>query len=288
MGGRQTEPQAAVAGVSSKFKDLKARLASGIVLAVLSLGLTWWSTATFAVLVGLVAAAMAWEWSTIVRGPGTDVAALLHIALAALAAALAGAGHPVMALLAVVVATVPVMALTAGRQPLMSGLGILYVGLPAVALIWLRSDPMYGLAGILFLLLVVWTSDIGAFIAGRLIGGPKLWPQVSPNKTWAGLLGGLAAAGLGGMAFAPLALGNASSIGLGILSVALALVAQGGDLAESALKRAYGVKDASSLIPGHGGFMDRVDSLVAVAVLAGLAAAVVNWQMPARALLLGY
>ena len=288
MPASRTEPQAGANGVSSRFKDLRARLASGIVLAVLALGLTWWSTATFAVLVGLVAVAMAWEWSTIVRGAGADAAVLLHIAAAAAAAALAGAGHPVMGLLAVVIAVVPVMALATGRQALMSGLGVLYVGLPALALIWLRADPKYGLAGILFLLLVVWTSDIGAFIAGRLVGGPKLWPRVSPNKTWAGLIGGLAAAGAGGIAFAPLALGNGSSIGLGILALALALVAQGGDLAESALKRAYGVKDASNLIPGHGGFMDRVDSLVAVAVLAGLAAAIVNGQAPARALLLGY
>lgn len=288
MAGSRTEPQAAAGGVASKFRDLKARVASGVVLAALALGLTWWGTATFAALVGLVAVAMAWEWSTIVRGPGSDAAMLLHIIAAASAAALAGLGHPVMGVLAVTVAVVPVVVLAGGRQPLMSGLGVLYVGLPAVALIWLRADSTHGLTGIMFLLLVVWTSDIGAFVAGRLIGGPKLWPRVSPNKTWAGLLGGLLSAGLAAMAFAALAVGNAAPLALGILALVLALVAQGGDLAESALKRAYGVKDASNLIPGHGGFMDRVDSLVAVAVVAAIAAAMIDGQAPARALLLGH
>jgi phosphatidate cytidylyltransferase len=138
--------------------------------------------------------------------------------------------------------------------------GIAYIGLPVAALIWLRDQDR---ATTFWLLLVVWATDSAAYAAGRLIGGWRLMPSISPNKTWAGLVGGIVGAAL---------VGGAVGAGLGIdawvlaaTSAALALVAQGGDLLESAIKRHFGAKDTGSLIPGHGGLLDRIDGLMAAA-----------------------
>ena len=130
----------------------------------------------------------------------------------------------------------------------------------------LRSDQESGFDALIFVLLVVWATDIGGYFAGRSIGGPKLWPSVSPNKTWAGAIGGFAASLLIAGGFAAFSLGRALPLlGLGAL---LSVTGQLGDLFESAVKRHFGVKDSSHLIPGHGGLMDRLDSLVAVFVVA--------------------
>jgi phosphatidate cytidylyltransferase len=145
--------------------------------------------------------------------------------------------------------------------------GVPYVGLPMLALVVLREDGLYGIAAIVFLLIVVWIADTTAFFAGRMIGGPKLWPAVSPKKTWAGLGGAIAGGGLAAGIF-----GWAGDYGavmpLILIGALLGLVEQGGDLFESALKRFYDVKDSARLIPGHGGMLDRVDGLIAAAVVA--------------------
>lgn len=147
-------------------------------------------------------------------------------------------------------------------------LGVLYAGVPVLGLIVIRRQiGPDGLVWTAWALGLVWATDIGAYFAGRAIGGPKLWPAVSPNKTWAGLIGGvLAASALGaalhGLAGLPLRLTLATPL--------LAALAQGGDLYESALKRRAGVKDSGTLLPGHGGVMDRLDGLVPVAPLAAV------------------
>ena len=125
-----------------------------------------------------------------------------------------------------------------------------------------------------------------AFVAGRSIGGPKLWPAISPNKTWAGFIGGVGSSAALSALFAQLIPG-ATSLKLGAIGLALGIVAQAGDLAESALKRRFNVKDAGRLIPGHGGLMDRLDGFVAVAIAAALLALLWNAKAPATALLLG-
>ena len=144
------------------------------------------------------------------------------------------------------------------------GSGLLYLGVPAFALIWLRERPM-GAETIGGMMLLVWTSDIGAFAIGRLVGGPKLWPAVSPAKTWAGFVGGCSAP----MALVGLAMATSPQYRFGaeciVVALAIALLAQGGDLFESALKRRAGVKDSGTLLPGHGGVLDRLDSLIPVA-----------------------
>ena len=139
----------------------------------------------------------------------------------------------------------------------------------------------------MFIIATVLGTDTFAYFTGRLVGGAKLWPSVSPNKTGSGFLGGIGAAAVGGGIFAN-ALGGANIGRLAMVALALGIVAQGGDLAESALKRSFGVKDASGLIPGHGGFMDRMDGVVAAAVAAAVVGLVSNVYAPARALLLGY
>ena len=148
----------------------------------------------------------------------------------------------------------------AGGRAVWTSLGVVYVGLPALCLIWLRAAPEVGLSALLWLLLVVWTTDTASYLAGRSIGGPRLAPRVSPGKTWSGLCGGVLGAALAGAVTASL-LGSERLLQAAGLGAVLAIIAQVGDLAESALKRAARVKDSGSLIPGHGGLLDRVDGL---------------------------
>jgi phosphatidate cytidylyltransferase len=160
--------------------------------------------------------------------------------------------------------------------------GLAYIALGAAALAWLRDDPSAGRANVLFVLVVVWASDIGAYLAGRLIGGPRLAPRISPGKTWSGAAGGLAAAGLAGWLVA-VWLGHAPPPRAPLIALVLGLVSQAGDLGESAAKRFVGAKDSGALIPGHGGLLDRLDGLLAAAPLAALLAlwlgrGVVLWQ----------
>jgi phosphatidate cytidylyltransferase len=154
-----------------------------------------------------------------------------------------------------------IVAWAAGGRPVWTSLGVAYVGLPAVSLIWLRAAPELGLSALLWLLIVVWTTDTAAYFAGRAIGGPRLAPRVSPSKTWSGLCGGMLGAALTGALTAWL-LGSERLLQAAGPGAVLAIVAQLGDLAESALKRAARVKDSGSLIPGHGGLLDRVDGLL--------------------------
>lgn len=269
----------------ARSKELWLRILSGLVLAAIALALVHAGAQTFAGLVAVVALLMSWEWAHVVRAVRYDAAFGVHAASVLVAIALTVAGFPALALAAIAVGAAVVAPLQVGARPFASAMGVAYVGLPAVALVGLRCDEPYGELAVLFVFLVVWLTDTCAFAAGRLAGGPKLWPRVSPNKTWSGLVGGVGAAMLGAIAFA-LAIG-APPLYLGGLALALGLVAQAGDLAESALKRGYGVKDASGFIPGHGGFMDRLDSVVSVAIFAALVGLALNHQAPARALLFG-
>ena len=161
-----------------------------------------------------------------------------------------------------------VFARSRGQEALDAAYGVLYLGWPAVLLIWLRDgSTAVGLAWTVFAFAVAWASDIMAYLAGSTFGGPKLWPRFSPNKTWSGFIGGLAAGcGAGALlaAFLDMGIGPLWGAALGL---AAAIATMAGDLWESALKRRYGVKDAGNLIPGHGGLLDRVDGLMFAAVV---------------------
>jgi phosphatidate cytidylyltransferase len=144
--------------------------------------------------------------------------------------------------------------------------GLLYAGIAFLAPVMLRADEPFGLLAVLFLFGVVWATDILGYAAGRLAGGPKLWPAVSPKKTWSGALGGTFGAALAGAAVAHL---NALALWpLVVLAIVLSIAAQAGDLLESAIKRKFNVKDTSHLIPGHGGVMDRLDGFILAAFIA--------------------
>jgi phosphatidate cytidylyltransferase len=149
----------------------------------------------------------------------------------------------------------------------------------------LRNDPDYGLTALLFLFATVWATDILAYLTGRTLGGPLLWPRLSPNKTWSGAIGGLLGGVAAGIAVAYASGGTRGAVA-GVLALLLSVVAQGGDLFESAIKRRFGVKDASNLIPGHGGVMDRLDGFL-VAALAAVLIGILRQGVaaPARGLL---
>lgn len=266
--------------------DLRARIIAGAVMALIALTLAYAGPTWFALLVLVVSLVISWEWGRAVRGVSFDLAFFVHAAAVTVAIILAAQGYAALGLAVIATAAIILVPLVFGRGARLSVLGVMYVGVPAVALLWMRSDEPYGFLAVLLIFAIVWTSDTAAYAAGRLIGGPRLWPQVSPNKTWAGLLGGLAASTAAAALFSIFVAG-ASPLGLALTGLVLGIVAQAGDLAESALKRISGLKDASALIPGHGGFMDRMDSIVTVAVAAGLFALAVDPHAPARALLFG-
>jgi phosphatidate cytidylyltransferase len=205
------------------------------------------------------------------------------VAVSGLLAATLSAG---LGLLALPIGAILAALLSLGRNSFLSAAGVFYAGFPAVAAIWLRSDAALGLQAMIFLILIVGTADTAAFLCGRLMGGPLLSPRISPNKTWAGFIGALIASAIVGGLFW-LAVPGGSVFRLAVTGVVLATVAQAGDLAESALKRRFGAKDTGSILPGHGGMMDRVDGLIAALSAAGVAAAAINMYSPASALLLG-
>jgi phosphatidate cytidylyltransferase len=262
----------------AKPNVLAMRAVSAVVLAVPVVAVAFIGSPVFEATVIAAAAVLVWEWCRLCAGGSWHrvFAVACSAVLAALAVgSLVGLG-PAVALLAVGAAAL--LAMTSGR--LWPSVGPLYIGLPCLAILWLRDDPEHGRATVLWLLAVVWSFDIGAYAVGRLVGGPKLAPALSPNKTWAGLIGGLAAAVVAGGAAA--AVGDVTPVAPWILaSFVVGAVAQGGDLFESWAKRRFGVKDASRLIPGHGGLLDRVDGLMAASLASALIAAAGNGSIPA-------
>jgi phosphatidate cytidylyltransferase len=262
--------------------DMGKRLGSGVVFAAITIVFAWMGLLAFALMVLVVGLLMCWEWGRVVRNTEFDLTLVVQAAAVASATALTAFGYAALGLSVLFIGAIIIVPLQFGERPIFSALGVLYCGLPAVALLWLRGDEPMGFLSVLFIFLVVWATDTAAFVAGRLIGGPRLAPRISPHKTWAGLAGGVAAAGITAAVFA-LAIGALPG-SFFLIGLAMGLIAQAGDLIESALKRTFGVKDASNLIPGHGGFLDRLDGIVTVAVATALAALFVNPHAPASAL----
>lgn len=254
---------------SSPRSDLAVRVLSALIMAPLALLATWWGGWVFGAMLALAACVMAWELAGLLLG-GASLARCAGLALTAIIAIfLTTSGAPGLALATCLIG----LALEAARclwrgWPLRPAfMAYPYLVLPLIALVWLRSDPLLGREATLWILAVVWAIDICAYFSGRLIGGPKLAPRISPKKTWAGLIGGMVGAALVGAVTAML-LGEGSVLALALVSASLALVEQAGDFMESGWKRRAGVKDSSNLIPGHGGMLDRVDGLVAASLAA--------------------
>jgi phosphatidate cytidylyltransferase len=257
------------------------------VLGPTALACIWLGLEPWTMLVAVAAALLSWEWVHLCGYRTRDLPGLAVPVAVFAAGTLAVAEHPRAALLLLLALWV-VAWWTAGRGRAANGrmqpagwlaVGVLYIGLAGIALIELRHDNAAGQANVLFLFLVVWASDIGAYMAGRLVGGPKLAPPVSPNKTWSGAAGGLAAAMLVGVAtamlLAPGGAGRAAAV-----AAMLGIFSQAGDLLESWIKRRFEVKDSSALIPGHGGLLDRLDGVLAAAPVAALLALVLGQGQP--------
>ena len=274
-------------GAAASRSDLGIRVVSALVLAPVVLAAVWFGGWFFAALLAVAGVLMALELSGLLFGEGTPRKAALLALTALVAVVLASMGLASAALAAGGAGLAFALAARSWtREPLWPALvAYPYLVLPLVALIWLRADPTLGLAVAVWLLATVWAVDICAYFAGKFIGGPKLAPSISPKKTWAGLLGGMAGAVIVAV-IASQWIGSGSAVILAFVAVGLTILEQAGDFGESALKRRAGVKDSGTLIPGHGGILDRVDGLVAVAVGAAILALVNNAAHPAAGVLI--
>ena len=217
-------------------------------------------------LVVLAATGLYVEWLMVVGAFGSRAVMIGVVSLVAAGAALALSR--VDFALGILALGVIVVALISSERRGWIALGLSYASAALFASVLLRLDQVWGFAALMLVLLIVWATDIGGYFAGRGLGGPKLWPRVSPKKTWAGAIGGFAASLAVAAGFAALGLGK--TIPLLLLAAALSIVSQSGDLFESAVKRRFGVKDSSHLIPGHGGLLDRLDGFVFAVVVAAL------------------
>ncbi|MBR0775807.1 phosphatidate cytidylyltransferase [Bradyrhizobium diazoefficiens] len=259
-----SEPDAAPAGTAPAPSNLVMRVLAALVLAPLTIAIAYAGGWLWSLLVTLVAIGLFAEWlmvvgagSTALTGAGTIVIAMMGLCVAA------GALKT-----AVIVGCVGggIVTLIARGKFVWAATGFAYAAAALLASILVRKDLVNGFSALMFVLLVVWATDIGGYFAGRSIGGPKLWARVSPKKTWAGAAGGFVASLAVAASFSACGLGKA--VPLLLVSAILSVVSQLGDLFESAVKRRFGVKDSSHLIPGHGGLMDRLDGFVAAILVA--------------------
>jgi phosphatidate cytidylyltransferase len=275
-------------------RNIVLRTVSALVLAPLALAVAYWGGWPFLILCAVGAAGILWEWMRLVIG-SSDLRVLAPGEAALLAAVVfTGLNEPGGALIFVGIGAV-LAGLIGGLSSTGAGgwhrglwlaCGVVYAGIAFFGPALLRRDAGMGFEAFLFLAASVWMTDIGAYAVGRTIGGPLLWPGVSPNKTWAGAIGGLAGGVAGGtlVAYA----GGADDLAVvGVIALVLSALAQAGDLLESAIKRRFGAKDTSQIIPGHGGLMDRLDGFL-VAALAALIIGILHQgtDAPAHGLLL--
>lgn len=246
---------------------LKTRLLSALIMLPLALACAWAGSPVFDIAVAGIALIMASEWQGIVQ-PGHRLPGWASGFVGAVCA-LVAVPLPEWALAVAVLSPVPVFLLARSRPGAgWAALGAVYVALPAFALVWLREAG--GLSTLLWILFIVWATDTGGYVFGKRIGGPRLAPRISPKKTWAGLGGGVFSAAVVGLITAFL-VNPEALLALILFSGVLAVVEQMSDLAESYVKRRFGVKDSGHIIPGHGGVLDRVDGLVLTAPVVALA-----------------
>jgi phosphatidate cytidylyltransferase len=247
-------------------RNLVMRVAAAAVLAPLAIVIAYAGGWLWLGFVTLAAIGLYVEWLTIVgaRTPRVTAAGVMALFGAAVWLGLGRIGATyVFVALGVILA-----ALLSPHRRGWAALGGCYAFAALIASVAVRLDPVWGFTALMFVLLIVWVTDIGGYFAGRGIGGPKLWPRVSPKKTWAGAIGGFAASLMVAAGFAAFGLGK--TLPLLLLGAVLSIGSQLGDLFESAVKRRFGVKDSSHIIPGHGGLLDRLDGFVAAVVLAAI------------------
>jgi phosphatidate cytidylyltransferase len=249
----------ALSSAPSKRGNLSNRILSGLVLVPFVVALTVWGGWPFDLVLALAAAVGLREWLRLVSGAAEP----LGYGALPLVMPIYWYRGPDGAFEALALCTILVGVLTRVRSkntPLLSAMGVPYVGLTMILLAWLEDAAGWPL--VVFVFVVVWASDIGAFTVGRLVGGPKLAPAISPNKTWSGFAGGLVFSALIAVAWARYGMNASRPAEVALTGIVLSLAGQGGDLFESAIKRRFSVKDSGQLIPGHGGMLDRIDALL--------------------------
>ncbi|HEY5964482.1 MAG TPA: phosphatidate cytidylyltransferase [Xanthobacteraceae bacterium] len=249
--------------------NLVLRIVSSLVLAPVAIAAAWFGGVVFVAFWTIAAVIVLWEWQTLVCGH--DRNSVLTVGAAALigAAAVLIVGWFGIAIALVALGGFAIAALASRERRVWCVAGLVYAATILIAPVLLRRDASFGFAAIMLLFVIVWLTDIAAYFAGRAIGGPKLMPRVSPKKTWSGAVGGTLAGVVGAVGVAHMS-SVASLAAVAGVALVISVVSQGGDLLESAIKRRFNTKDASQLIPGHGGLMDRLDGFVAAAVAGAL------------------
>ena len=263
-----TEGKAApAAATEAESRNLSTRIIAAAVLIPLAIAIAYTGGWLWTALVTLAAVGLYIEWLMVVDAAAEKRVLATGVAALTVAGFSLAIGRIDAALVALAIGLVAVALMTPERRN-WAAAGFLYAGVAEVASVLLRLDPVKGFVALIFVLLIVWVTDSGGYFAGRGIGGPKLWPRISPKKTWAGAIGGFVASLAVASIFAVLDFGKAGP--LLMISGVLSVVSQLGDLFESAVKRRFGVKDSSQIIPGHGGLLDRLDGFVAAVAMAAL------------------
>jgi phosphatidate cytidylyltransferase len=262
-------------------RDIGLRAASALVLAPAAVAAVWGGGVWFLALIIAAVGLLAVEWARMSAPVAwRAMAGIITIAVvAAVVTTHLGRLPTALGMLAIGALVGGLAARLRGLQALNTAYGVLYLGWPCVLLVWLRNDhDPVGLHWTALVFAVAWAADILAYLVGSAVGGPKLWPRFSPNKTWSGFIGGLAAGSLAGAAMAAgFDMGRLTIFWGAVLGLCAALATMAGDLWESALKRRFGVKDAGTLIPGHGGLLDRVDGMMFAVVVVAAGRLVVLW-----------
>lgn len=264
-------------------RNLMLRVISSAVLAPLAIGIAYLGGWPFAIFWTAAAVAVWWEWTKLVHPSGhigalvTGICALLIQTFMLMndredvAMMIAGLGGLAAAIIS-------------ARNALWTAAGVIYASVLLIAPVMIRGESFIGFIAIMFVFAVVWGTDIVAYFTGRAIGGPKLAPSISPNKTWSGAIGGLIGAVAGGAAIV-MPSNVKTFLAIAAIAIALSIASQAGDLFESRMKRLFNVKDSGALIPGHGGVMDRLDGFVTAVLLAlAIGVASAGWNSPAPGL----
>lgn len=252
---------------SAPASNLLLRVVSAVLLAPLALATAYFGGWPFALFWTVASVAVVWEWLAVAAGAGHKFIFAGCGGLMVAAALLLQWHEPIAAIAFVALGALMVAIFAPSGRRMWIASGSAYAGIMLTAPMMLRADESLGMAALMLLFAVVWTTDIVAYFAGRTFGGPKLCSTISPKKTWSGAIAGT----LGSMIVAVVIMrlfGSFNGLVLALLGLVLSVFSQLGDLLESAFKRHFGVKDASHLIPGHGGVMDRLDGFWAAALVA--------------------
>ena len=262
-----------------KWADLGVRSLSAVVLVPAVLTADWYGGFIFTCFIVALGFLMAIEWVKICFGENKPQLLIHMVAAAAL----------IMGSTTLSIVALAILSVASWFIQRKEGLnfwklvGVFYIGLPILALSVLRDDAEFGLRAVIWCMVIVWSADIIAYFFGRIIGGPKMAPRISPKKTWAGMLGAIVGAIIASILVSHFT--NLNVWPLAGLAAIFAVLEQVGDVFESAFKRHFGVKDSGNLIPGHGGVLDRIDGLIAVVIAAALMGFVHNPASPAVGLM---